>query len=611
MSWRTVALLLLLGPFLGLPGGEAQAIPALPAHGFPTPLAFDPAISAPSDPVLPASPMVAMPPTSPHPPILATAVAGQTVGAGIRSGSGSPADPYVISGWEVDLRPLSPSAPSTSAYLVRDAITVRDTNAHFLVTANVVRGAPGVGILVSNAPNVRVEGNVVEVDNAALAPDYAASGVRPVGVHLLAGGASVRYNTITIENAGHRAAVGIRLTVSAADVVGNTVRNEALGLLFFEGILAESPAGARIVSNDVVNAGSATSLAGIRARDGRVTIRDNDVTGASAASASISIEALRCSFSTVEANRVVGGQTGILVTDGSGNLVRANDVRSAALGLIVQRERGDAIEGNVLASNLYGFGLYGTDDTHFLHTVAASNTVNARPVVVLSGLRDTVVEAPTYGVVGFFGILNARNVTVRNVSVTGSVQGLLLGDFDNGRAEDISVPGNWRGVDLSASYASRITRVVGTSVAVVGGAASRVDNATLTGGGDVPPGLYGRGIGSYGLLLTDGAAYLTASHLSISGAGVAVFGYRTKGLTLTASLLVANGYAGFFDSTTADIHRGNSIHSNTRPFDGAATRADARLNWWGSAAGPVGVDTRQFTLDPWLTSAPTGVGDQH
>src|SRR3972149_2210998 len=90
----------------------------------------------------------------PRAPILIVGDAGFTPGNGVTGGSGTPGDPYVIEGWEIDAS-------------MADGIAVLNTTAHFVVrNVRVHSGSWNyVGVWLEGVQNGRIEGSVF-ADNA-------------------------------------------------------------------------------------------------------------------------------------------------------------------------------------------------------------------------------------------------------------------------------------------------------------------------------------------------------------------------------------------------------------------------------------------------------------
>jgi hypothetical protein len=75
---------------------------------------------------------------------------------GVRAGNGSPGNPYVISGWLIDLSVWRLGGTLSSVSNV--AIRIRNTTAHVVLQDNQMLNG-GVGIELVNAPNVVIQGN--------------------------------------------------------------------------------------------------------------------------------------------------------------------------------------------------------------------------------------------------------------------------------------------------------------------------------------------------------------------------------------------------------------------------------------------------------------------
>ena len=95
------------------------------------------------------SPSLALPPTSdelaPHSPIVIRGNAAFTPANGVRSGSGTPEDPYIIAGWSID------------ASGADWGIALFSTSAYVMIRNCAVQGAQQAGIRLDQAEHVTVE----------------------------------------------------------------------------------------------------------------------------------------------------------------------------------------------------------------------------------------------------------------------------------------------------------------------------------------------------------------------------------------------------------------------------------------------------------------------
>lgn len=152
-------------------------------------------------------------PFAPHAPILISSDAGFTAANGVVAGSGTPADPYVISGWHV--------VAASGA-----GITIRDVTASFAVRGNLLEGSGGVALVAAGAGGAVVNNQVT---------------VTGTGILVQQTDALVQDNSLVSRNGG---GVGVHASRSNARIDGNAF------IQFGVAILAEhgSPV---IVGNDV------------------------------------------------------------------------------------------------------------------------------------------------------------------------------------------------------------------------------------------------------------------------------------------------------------------------------------------------------------------------
>jgi len=111
-----------------------------------------------------------------HPPILIVGNGGFTAANGVTGGSGTPADPYVIAGWNISFNPL-----------IGDPVWIEATDAHFVLRDSYIYG--GGTVFLYRLAHARVE-NVTIADGVALrvaeGQDVVVVGntlVRAAGIH--------------------------------------------------------------------------------------------------------------------------------------------------------------------------------------------------------------------------------------------------------------------------------------------------------------------------------------------------------------------------------------------------------------------------------------------
>jgi len=134
----------------------------------------------------------------PHPTILIVGDSGFTPGNGVTGGSGTPSDPYIIEGWEINAS-------------AADGIAILTTTAHFVIR-NVSIHSGGwtyVGIWLEEVQNGSVEGSVL-TDNTD-------------GIFvLLSADVTLASNTITASiNNGIRIDLSTRITLKDNDIQWN------------------------------------------------------------------------------------------------------------------------------------------------------------------------------------------------------------------------------------------------------------------------------------------------------------------------------------------------------------------------------------------------------
>jgi parallel beta-helix repeat protein len=118
-------------------------------------------------------------------------------------------------------------------------------------------------------------------------------------------------------------------------------------------------------------------------------------------------------------------------------------------GILLYRSSDNVLSGNMMASNEYNFVVYGGFLNDYVEHVDASNLVDAKPVYYLLNYSNIVISPETYPLgVGYLCLINCKNVTLQDLTLTRNGPGLLLANTSDSRISDNNVTANWDGIDL-------------------------------------------------------------------------------------------------------------------------------------------------------------------
>ena len=117
-----------------------------------------------------------------------------------------------------------------------------------------------------------------------------------------------------------------------------------------------------------------------------------------------------------------GDYRGILLSDSSNNTLRRNTASGNIRGIYLRHSSNNRLANNVMTGNSYNFGILGENPSHYIQKIDTSNTVGGKPIYYGVGLHDQEVSDDA----GYVGIVNSTNMTVRDMRLTGNLQGVLL-----------------------------------------------------------------------------------------------------------------------------------------------------------------------------------------
>lgn len=106
---------------------------------------------------------------------------------------------------------------------------------------------------------------------------------------------------------------------------------------------------------------------------------------------------------------------------------------------------------NVMNGNRYNVDVWGSELSHYMHSIDVSNLVDGKPVYYILNQKNLLIDS-SIGEIGYFALVNCTGITVRDLTFTNSGQGLLLAYTNNSKIIDNVMIGNDFGIWLESSF---------------------------------------------------------------------------------------------------------------------------------------------------------------
>jgi len=141
-------------------------------------------------------------------------------------------------------------------------------------------------------------------------------------------------------------------------------------------------------------------------------------------------------------------KVGIYLDNGADHCnVSYNNVFDSNRGIYLYNSSNNILVSNIMTGNTYNFGVFGEELAHYVQNIDTSNRVDGKQVYYWLDQRDQQVPDDA----GFVGLVNCKNITVRDLTLTKSYQGVLLAYSNNSRIDNVTAPNNYFGIHLKYS----------------------------------------------------------------------------------------------------------------------------------------------------------------
>jgi parallel beta-helix repeat protein len=112
---------------------------------------------------------------------------------------------------------------------------------------------------------------------------------------------------------------------------------------------------------------------------------------------------------------------GIHLYGSSDSSIIGNSIINNTNGIWLEESSNNTLRDNSMRGNIYNFGVFGSELSHFINDVDSSNTVDGKLVYYWVDRSDEVVPSDA----GYVAVVNSTGITVKNLDLKNNEQGIL------------------------------------------------------------------------------------------------------------------------------------------------------------------------------------------
>jgi len=146
-------------------------------------------------------------------------------------------------------------------------------------------------------------------------------------------------------------------------------------------------------------------------------------------------------------NKALYNYHGIYLYSSSNNTLTSNTANTNRYGIYLSSSSNNTLTNNTMSGNRYNFGVYGISLSDYTQFIDTSNTVEGKPIYYWIDQNDKVIPSDA----GYVGVVNATNITVRDLTLTKNGEGVLFAYTKHSKIENVSANQNYYGIHLRDS----------------------------------------------------------------------------------------------------------------------------------------------------------------
>ena len=156
------------------------------------------------------------------------------------------------------------------------------------------------------------------------------------------------------------------------------------------------------------------------------------------------------SNTNISNNEIYGFYEGLYTFESNNTLIANNMFSSNFQSIFFDCSTNNTMVNNTMHLPLLGFGVDGSELEHFIHTIdnnTINNTINTKKLYYWVNVSDAEIPSDA----GQVYVINSTNITVKDLELIGTYDGVAFIDTDNSRIENVTVILSSYGITLIGS----------------------------------------------------------------------------------------------------------------------------------------------------------------
>ena len=147
----------------------------------------------------------------------------------------------------------------------------------------------------------------------------------------------------------------------------------------------------------------------------------------------------------LQSNNVSNNVYGIELGSSSDNRLQNNTANSNSYGgIFLWGSSDNMLTSNTMSGNMRNFDISGHSLSCYTQCVDTSNTVDGKPIYYWVDKQDEQIPDDA----GFVGVVNSRNITVKDLILTNNGEGVLFAYTEKSKVENVTASNNGYGISL-------------------------------------------------------------------------------------------------------------------------------------------------------------------